>query len=465
MTQFGNPYHNGDPARLVYAPFAGRQAALARVGALVANTGRSNGLLFTGWRSMGKTALLHAIVASLSDAFVGVIVSLRMDMPQTETDWLMRLADSISTALIERNFTLSRLAEVEPPGENPRGWFEDDFLPPIFGALRANRSIIIMLDDVDRLIMAVRGGQLPADTFAYLSSVLARTGGLHLILTLDEDYEADVPFLAPLIGIKDVIRLAPLEADDLRWLMTAPISEYSLSDEAIMAAMTLTGGFPAPAQRLGYHLYERWRSAPEVEILNARDVRGIQPTLYLRGEEEYRALWERLTANEQIVLTALSGLHYDDPLRKASAESVQRWLVETETPLDLTTIQATLRALEYRHLLLFSPDGVSIRSSLYLSWLLENARIRSKARVIAPVEPPVRQVVNVPSQPVRREARPGVPPRLLRFLALLLLLVVIANVVVFLLINGGGGTGGAATATFAPTATFITPPAITPLFP
>lgn len=465
----GNPYHNGDPARLNLAPFAGRQAALARVGALVADGGRSTGLLFTAWRSMGKTALLHAIIGSLSETFIGGIVSLRSDVPRNEKEWFLQLAEAITRALVERNFTLSRLSDMEPPGDNPRLWFEDVFLPPIFGAMRTNHQIILMLDDVERLIAIVRSGQLPSDTFAYLSSLMARTGGLHLILTMDDEFEAETPQLMPLIGLKDIVRLAPLEPTDVRWLLTAPVEgEYEMGEEALNTAISLSGGFPAAAQRLGYHLYERWRSAPEVELMTPRDIKAIQATLNLRGEEEYRALWDRMSANEKIILAALSNLHYNDPLRKWSAESIQRWLVETETPLDVTTIQAALRALEYRHVVAFSPEGVNIRAGLFVNWLLENAQVRGKARITSPSNPVKREptvagsVLAAAAAAEKPAQRSGVSPRLLRILALMLFVVIVANVIVFILTNAEPPTT-TTVPTFAPTATFIDP-AITPLF-
>lgn len=465
----GNPYHNGDPSRLNLAPFAGRQSALARVGALVADGGRSTGLLFTAWRSMGKTALLHAIIGSLPETFIGGIVSLRSDVPRNEKAWFLQLAETITGALVERNFTLSRLSDIEPPGDDPRLWFEDVFLPPIFGAMRTNHQIILMLDDVERLITVVRGGQLPSDTFAYLSSLMARTGGLHLILTMDDEYESETASLYPLIGLKDIVRLTPLDPDDVRWLLTAPVNgDYVIGDEAINTAISLSGGFPAAAQRLGYHLYERWRTAPEVEMITSRDIRAVQPTLNLRGEDEYRALRERMSVNEKIILTALSNLHYNDPLRKATAESIQRWLVETETPLDVTTIQAALRALEYRHAVAFSPEGVSIRAGLFVNWLLENAQVRGKARITAPTTPVKREptvagsVIAAAAAAERPAPRGGVSPRVLRLLAVMLFVVIVANVIVFLLTNTAPPTT-TIVPTFAPTATFIDP-AITPLF-
>jgi len=466
MTSTLNPYHNGDPARLADAPFAGRQTALARVGALVSDAGRPNGVLFTGAQGMGKSALLHGISATLPPNFIGVIVPLRRADLRDETRWFMLLAEAVSQVLVERDFTLSRLSQIEPPGDDPRTWFETIFLPPIFGALRAHRRLIFLFDDAERLLHAVRDGALPPDTIAYLSRLLTRSPGLHLLLTLDDIYEADIPALIPLISFKDVMRLEPLEAEDVRWLLTAPIGEdaYRLSEEAITLAQMLTGGLPTVAQRLGFHLYDRWQSAPEVGLVTPVEVRSVQPTLYMRSDTEFRTLWERLTTNEQIVLTGMGGLYYADPLRRTTAESIQRRLLETEAPMDVTTIQAALRALEYQYVLTFAPEGAAVRSGLFMTWILENAQVRGRVRTSRGTASRPAERVPVSGTTTRRgSARPArpAPAVILRFLALALVVVLLANLIVFLL-TGGGGTPPV-TPPIVPTVTFVEP-ALTPLF-
>jgi hypothetical protein len=464
MIQPRNPYHDGDRARLSFAPFAGRQAIMTRAAALLAEPGRANGLLVLGAPAMGKSALLAALAASLPDPFVPVTVSLRTltdALPPgvylDEARLFPAIAAAVQSALIDRAFTLSRLDQIDPPGDDPRGWLELVFLPPIFGALRLNRPMVWLIDDAHLLIDAIRAGVLPADLFAWLSGMLGRARRIHLILTADDAVERDQARFAPLVGMNDVVRLPPLDSDDLRWLFSAPIEGmFTLSEAGMSAAIALCGGFPAFAQRLGWNLVERWRSAPEITTLGAREVGGAQPGVFLRSEDEIIAAWDRLTVNERLVLGALAGLHYDDPLRRANAEAIQRWLASGDSPLDVTTVSTALRALEYRFWITLASDGAALRSGLHLTWLLNSAPARARLR--APVDAP-------PSRRPRRFARgaapddddapPPMPPawrRLIRLLVIVFVLVLIANLLV-LLVSGGltpDPSGVPATATLFP---------------
>ncbi|MDZ4769067.1 MAG: ATP-binding protein [Chloroflexota bacterium] len=449
MSESASPYHQGNPARLRYAPFAGRQEAMARVAALLADPGRADGLLFLGVPGIGKTALLHAIAAALPDAFVPVYLPLQpLDSPAPgatlhETAWLLALAEAITAALVDRAFTLSRLEQIEPPGDDPRGWFEVTFLPPIFGALRGDRPLVWLIDDADRLVAAVRAGTQSTDLFAWLSALLGRARTITVILTADDAIEGDLAMLAPLIGMNDTLRLAPLGSDDLRWLLTAPVAgAYTLTESALTAAATLTGGFPALAQSLGVQLYRRWQAAPEIESLTSRDVNAMQPSVYLTAEESILTAWERLTPNERIVLAALAGLHYDDPLRRANAESIQRWLTSGESPLDITTIQTALRALEYRHWLTLAAEGAALRSAVQLQWLLANASARIRVRTTARVESGERPRRYSRDRQSGRDGRgheseaAPIPRRALRWLVIAFVVVLLANAVAFAVTRG-----------------------------
>ena len=89
-------------------------------------------------------------------------------------------------------------------------------------------------------------------------------------------------------------------------------------------------------------------SDPELNVFTLEDVKAITSSVYLYNEADYRDRWERLTANERTVLTAISGRLYDDPLgahRRGSAANVAG---RYRFSLDLTAINATLRSLEYR---------------------------------------------------------------------------------------------------------------------
>ena len=424
-----NPYHAeyGDREGLVSAPFAGRKEAFARLYSRLSDPVRTGAILFLGRQHIGKSALLRNADAVFKDTAVGVYVSLRDVTPENEAYWLLALAQAVTASLLEHGFTLSRLSQLDPLGDQPREWLETTFLPQILGAVR--RKLLILIDDADRLLMAERAGQLPEDTFSYLLSLTKKFQNLNFALALDADFEADIEDFAPLVAPTDVIRLANLTADESQWLLQAPPRGlYSVPDECALAVHRLVGGAPGLVQHFGSMFFDRWETYPELNVFTLEDVKALTSTIYLYNEADYRALWERLTANERLVLTAMSDLLYNDPLGRMDAQAIQSWLVETDFPLDITAINATLRSLEYGEVLQPTPEGISLSASMMQSWLLENARLGRRTQA---ANAPLPEEEEPPAPRIR------VTPRLLRILLVILIVLVIANVVAYAWVNSG----------------------------
>jgi hypothetical protein len=148
---------------------------------------------------------------------------------------------------------------------------------------------------------------------------------------------------------------------------------YTLTDDAIDEVHRLTGGQPALVQRFGFYLFQR-RSA---QLVTIADVRALTPMVYQAIQAQFSALWDALTEGERVILSAMSSLLYADPLRNLDSQMVSAWLVETDYPTDETAINAAIRSLEYRELLLLTGDDlteVRFSAGLLERWLVENAR-------------------------------------------------------------------------------------------
>ena len=153
-----NPYHAkyGDSDGLAAAPFAGRKEAFARLYARLYDPVNTGALCFWGAQHSGKSAMLRNADTVFKETAVGVYVPLRDATPESEANWLLALAQAITAALTEHGFTLSRLSQLDPLGDQPREWLETTFLPQTLGAVR--RKLLILIDDADRLLMAERAG-------------------------------------------------------------------------------------------------------------------------------------------------------------------------------------------------------------------------------------------------------------------------------------------------------------------
>ncbi|NWF69644.1 MAG: ATP-binding protein [Chloroflexi bacterium] len=354
-----NPYRSAPDDAYVPAPFTGRQPAFTRLYGYLNDVERTQAFVFVGRRQIGKSALLWQFDAVYGDSFVGVFAALETLPLRSESGLLLALAHLIENALIQREFTLSRVPEVPPTLENAaaRNWFGGEFLPGVFRALRSNRRLILLLDNAHLLIDALAAGTLAADFGAYLAELLQAYPQLGLVLTLDETRETDLPALQPLAG--EVFRLTNLKLGECAALFPAGM------DAAAVTAYRATGGQPALMQRFGYYL------------LQSGNAKAASAQVYQASVEEFRQTWLSLTRSERLALTAISGLLYADPLAKIDADSISQWLIETDYPLDTTSINAALRSLEYREILTHSASGNALAAGLMQRWLLENARIET----------------------------------------------------------------------------------------
>lgn len=360
-----NPYQRTPP------PFAGRRAALVR---LKQGLAERLAVLYSGRRSVGKTALLQYFEATFDDTHIGVYLALRETPVQDETDWLLTLSQAITAEVVRHDLTYTRLAGMPPPGDDPRGWFDDVFLRDILSIIRPHRRLVLLLDDVEALLDAITAEKLPADSIAYLAAVMARHEQIGMAVTLDASREADLARLQPLIHVDEGLRLTNLTREECRALLQNPVAAlYTLPEETIDAVYEASGGVPSLAQMFGDAFYRRWEASPELNLITAEDVRTLSGAVYAGAGVEFHHIWNRLSLNERLVLTAMSSLFYADPLRAITTAAIESWLVNTDYPMDSTTINAALRSLQYDELVGTQP--LTLQIGLFQRWLVENARL------------------------------------------------------------------------------------------
>lgn len=369
-----NPYHpTPDGTLLPLVPFAGRQKAFERLYQQITDPAQAVTTVFLGRQHIGKTAFFLHFHLFFDETFVGVYVPLR-DMPlEGEAAWLTALARRTTSALVDRNFTLSRLPETPPDGANVRQWFEVAYLAEVLTAMRRYRRLVYLLDDADYLLRAVSDGRLPPDTFEFWQRLQEQNRQFSITLSWDADSESEAARLSPLAALKDSFRLTNLTPDDSASLLRQPVAHlYHVSDEAAAAVYRAAGGEPRLLQRFGQHLFRRYETLLERNTITPDDVKAVTPAVYADSEADLKKQWEKLSANERLTLRAVVSLLYADPITPITARNIEAWLVETEFPLDSTAVYAALRSLEYRELINATP--VQISAGLMQTWLLDNVR-------------------------------------------------------------------------------------------
>jgi hypothetical protein len=174
---------------------------------------------------------------------------------------------------------------------------------------------------------------------------------------------------------------------------------------------------------------------PDLNVVTLEDTKALTPKVYTYGDDDYRYMWSRLSLNERLVLTAISGLLYGDPLGRIEAATIEGWLVETDYPMDITSINAALRSLEYREIVQATADGLRLTAEMLQTWLLENARLSERA---APIHTPDADVATPAYAGGRVETARR--PRLFSLLAVAAIIgIIIAAIILVVLSNTPAG--------------------------
>jgi hypothetical protein len=358
------------------APFAGRTQALAWLHQHLFETRTVSGLLFTGRRNIGKTSLLQNLNAAYDELFVGVVVPLENTVIQDESDWLLLLAQNATAEIAERGFPLTRLSTLEPPADDVRAWFANDFLPEALATVRPQRRLAFLIDDAQELVRAADEGRLEPEPFLYMRNLLEQHRQLAFVLTVGSEHDAAINELSPLVRRSDVFRLNNLTVEDTADLLQNPVASlYQVPEPTAAAIYRATGGIPLLLQLFGAALYWRWEEEPNINVMTADDARMVTAAVAKRADELFEEVWQKLKQNERLVLSAVSHLVYRDPLRAVDIASIEAWLIETDYPLDRIAIGSAIRSLEYEELVSSGSNGISLGSGLLQSWLLENSTL------------------------------------------------------------------------------------------
>lgn len=370
-----NPYRPFEDDDVSGAPFAGRQKAFEFLYQQVTNPLGAQASIVLGRAAIGKTALLRQFNSYFDDMFIGAYLALRERRIDDQAGLLRALTEAALAALAARGFSLLRLNQTQPPEDNPRDWFSAHFLPDVFHIIR-KRRLVYLLDDAGILTQAIADGRLPGDTFSYLRELLRANSGLGFVLALDQRYEDQISAMSPLLSLTDSFRLAALLPDEAAWLLREPVRGlYHVSDEGVEAAYRASGGEPRLLQNFGYELYQRWLRQPDAIVMQADDVKQVSALVARQNDEAFARQWSVHSRNERLALTAIASLIYDDPLGMIAPETVQAWLIDSDHALDMTSVHAALRGLEYDEVIEATAGGLRVRSGLLQTWLLENARL------------------------------------------------------------------------------------------
>ncbi len=371
-----NPYQYNGPIGEI-GPFAGREQAFNFIRSNLVSGGRGAALVLLGPHQIGRSSVLRRLPAELDARFVCVRLSLRASTVAGEKTWLTILAEAIPRALEMVEVHTARLPDLPAHPADLREALEGDYMSEGLRALRRDRLLVILIDNAERLLVAVQNRTLPRDSFRFLGSLLEKHDHLALVMAFDSRYEPDLLAVGPPFDPALFYRLRTFSPEELKALLTSALPEgVTYAPEALDQVVDLTGGHPYLAQLMGYLLYERSAQSGHRQPIAAADVQAVTGAALAMGSETLGAIWNNGSDQDKLVLTALSVLSAGEPPTPVPFDDITAWLMAAERPLDPRTVNATWRRLEYEDVLDLSADGrLTIRGGLQRRWLRDHVTL------------------------------------------------------------------------------------------
>lgn len=430
-----NPY---DPFTPVYDPqhFFGRTDVFSFIQQqlIVEHHPQAVGLI--GQRGIGKTSLLLQLPTQLGARTLIAYIDLSRVAYDDAGGLLSAMADAARAAFDVVGISTYRL----PPTPDHvsatelESWFAETYLTVTLSALHNNRRLLFAFDETAALFDALDRHEVSADLPDYLSRLLARDERLNMLFTLDSNDEPRADAFAPLADPLLRRRVSYLDSAAAEALTRRPAAPYyQLQDDAVNAIVALTGGSPFLLHVVNRLVFELSELRGHRGLITLADVRSILPNAIAEADALLRPAWEQATSGEQMALAALAALTETSGGRPIQLDDMRGWLLrESETPIDETSLAATLRRLEYREVIrIFASRRYTFAIGLQQQWLLIHGNSPADSAV-----PPITS---------------GVPPR--RLAVPLVMLVLVGACLVLLIGRLALGAVNTAAAAQSPTVT------------
>ena len=297
-TRLANPY-------VVGAPLSGGQGFYGRedVFQFVHDTFRiptQNVIVLYGQRRIGKTSLMHQLIARMGDDFHTVLFDLQGKGQHNLATLLNDLSAAIARSL--------KLPAPDPSAfASNRDVFRETFLPEVYAAL-ATKRLLILFDEFDVL------GDEPSSSddlasnhlFGYLQNLIAHDPRLACIFVIGRRIDELPIHYRALFKQAAFRRLSLLQRHEAVELIARPAAgALDYSPEAIDAILDLTAGHPYLTQLMCHVLYKRLVGAGR-STAAAGDVTACLDEALEIGTGGLDWFWEGLPRAERIMLSALA---------------------------------------------------------------------------------------------------------------------------------------------------------------
>ncbi|MCA9969544.1 MAG: AAA family ATPase [Anaerolineales bacterium] len=307
--RIANPYIPGSPLRRDSTLFYGRREIFNFIAENLGPHSQRNVLILIGQRRTGKTSTLLQLEHALPPHLYPVYIDCQsLGVTPGLAAFFNELAWLIGDALSGRGVQVD-VPEAETWEENPTVLFQREFLPAVQALLPPESTLLLVFDEFESFESLVNDGILPPSFFPYLRHLMQHSSGLGFIFVGTQRLEEmGADYWSVLFNIALYQKIGYLSRASATRLIVEPVADALVYDDlALDKILRVTAGHPYFLQLVCYTLVKR-ANAQRSAYVTISDVNAALDEMLKLGEVHFAYLWQRSSAAERAILTAVAHL-------------------------------------------------------------------------------------------------------------------------------------------------------------
>lgn len=304
-----NPYAPGSPLRKNSTLFFGRKDLFDFIAEEANRLSQQKVLILVGQRRTGKTSALLRLEKFLPPHLIPIYIDCQsLGVLPGMTAFLQDIAWIIAETLEMRGHEI-QVPDLGTLHGNPAHWFRRTFLPLVRDKVGEETMLLLVFDEFEAFENLVNDGILPPTLFPMLRNLMQHGDGLSFIFTGTRRLEEmTTSYWNVLFNIALYKRVDFLERDAAIQLITEPVAPNLVYDDlAIDKLLRITAGHPYFLQLVCYTVVKRANNT-QTGYATISDINEAVEEMLRLGEVHFAFLWERSSATERILLTAIAHL-------------------------------------------------------------------------------------------------------------------------------------------------------------
>ena len=364
-----NPYIAGNPIT-GSAMFYGRNDVFEFVSNNLIGQHQDNILVLHGQRRTGKTSVLYQMHRFIDPSYIPILVDLQGMTLEGISGFLWELAYTIQRGLRRPHGIRLPRPSKQNYQADARHEFQEVFLPQVQEAI-GDRRLLLMFDESELLHDKVRAGDLEADVFRYLSSLMQHLSFLAFIFTVGSKLEQMQEEFATLFRVALYKEISFLDYKATAELISGPVrGHFSYAPIAIAKISRMTSGHPYYTQLICHELFTRWQQTG-LKTVTEEDIDAVVPQAIEACSSNLRYTWDEGSGAEKAVAAVLKE-ELPEEFGELGRAELDAALAAHEIPIPPGEVVHGLQNLALRDVI---PDKepYSFRVDLLRRWLRDQA--------------------------------------------------------------------------------------------